>query len=161
MRRGEIVRGDDAQMSPFRFRVLSSPLRLMTSVQQVWGDGCFFAPFGLPGSKLEGIKAAFVDLLVSRCRLLWCFVSHTAAIVTVAAAAIARLRHTFLIFTLPVLPLDTVQLSIGREQLATEWKTTNLKQIKKKRRHSVRHNWPQPPLHPMLFFPQGRHVGSA
>lgn len=31
---------------------------------QVWGDGCFFVPFNLPGSKLEGIKAALVDLLV-------------------------------------------------------------------------------------------------
>ncbi|CAN0120316.1 unnamed protein product, partial [Hapterophycus canaliculatus] len=31
---------------------------------QVWGDGCYFAPFDLPGSKLEGIKAAVVDLLV-------------------------------------------------------------------------------------------------
>lgn len=31
---------------------------------QVWKDGCYFEPFDLPGSKLEGIKAAFVDLLV-------------------------------------------------------------------------------------------------
>lgn len=36
---------------------------------QVWGDRCFFAPFGLPGSKLEGIKAALVDLLVRRISL--------------------------------------------------------------------------------------------
>lgn len=35
-------------------------------LEQVWGDGCFFEPFNLPGSKLEGIKAAFVDLLVRK-----------------------------------------------------------------------------------------------
>lgn len=33
---------------------------------QVWGDRFAFAPFGLPGSKLEGIKAALVDLLVRK-----------------------------------------------------------------------------------------------
>lgn len=37
---------------------------LLSLLWQVWGDGCYFEPFGLPGSKLEGIKAAFVDLLV-------------------------------------------------------------------------------------------------
>lgn len=30
----------------------------------MWGEGCHFEPFGLPGSKLEGTKAALVDLLV-------------------------------------------------------------------------------------------------
>lgn len=44
----------------------NNPSPFPLSLEQVWGDGCFFEPFNLPGSKLEGIKTAFVDLLVSK-----------------------------------------------------------------------------------------------
>lgn len=43
---------------------------------QVWGDGCFFAEFGLKGSFKDGIKSALVDLLVSSSTLIWSVVGY-------------------------------------------------------------------------------------
>eukprot|EP00903_Cladosiphon_okamuranus_P016562 g15279.t1 len=46
------------------FFVATDEAQTQAVARKVWGGGCHFEPFGLPGSKLEGIKAALVDLLV-------------------------------------------------------------------------------------------------
>ncbi|CBN75989.1 hypothetical protein Esi_0264_0021 [Ectocarpus siliculosus] len=55
--------GADTGSSTFYF-VATDEANTQAAAKKVWGDGCYFEPFTLPGSKLEGIKAAFVDLLV-------------------------------------------------------------------------------------------------